>query len=650
MRRTLLAVLVLLVVLPAGARAATYSAVSTFPTADQDGLSAAVGAGFAVCGAGQAGAGCRTPGALSAGSVRGVAMPAFAAGEVIFTAPAGTTIAGGEAVVRYRTATAGIHARLLYRRTGAWIVSVLPDAPTATRTATVPFPAGVAQVALSLYARTAVAATAVASAGADSLVVASLTVALNDDVAPTAAVTGGMLDDAQWHRGPACVDASATDVGLGVHDLRLAVDGSSASLAGAVGTRLAPRPAHLAGTICLDTTTVHDGYLTAAVSAGDGVDDAGNRSSAVLGSLRVDNTAPAVTPLTPAETEDRNPTLAIRAVDGTSGIAVAAATLDDAPLALTPAGETLAATPSTPLAFGRHLLVWRVVDAAGNVASGSTAVAVVDRTAPVIAEPSPADGATASVGEPISFTVRDDGSGLADGGLAVSLDGRDVDASGELVAGVFTYRVGTLAAGVHRVTVRVVDRAGNVANSAWSFRIDAPVAQQPTLALDGPAAVVLPAGRRSVIVVHAHRGPTPAAGVPVVARWGDGGEAATAVSDASGNAGLVLDGRRGGVLRVVAADATLTVRVDLRAGVSLVAARGAVCSGCSVLLHGRVLPARGPVRIEAYHGGVWHLVRVVPTTASGTFATRLAIRTRGLYVFRATVGGVRSRSVQVWGR
>jgi len=60
-----------------------------------------------------------------------------------------------------------------------------------------------------------------------------------------------------------------------------------------------------------------------------------------------------------------------------------------------------------------------------------------------------------------------------------------------------------------------------------------------------------------------------------------------------------------------------------------------------------VTPAPRAIVIESYAAGRWRAVRTARVT-SGTFSTRIKLRRKGLYIFRATTGDLRSRAVQVW--
>jgi hypothetical protein len=105
----------------------------------------------------------------------------------------------------------------------------------------------------------------------------------------------------------------------------------------------------------------------------------------------------------------------------------------------------------------------------------------------------------------------------------------------------------------------------------------------------------------------------------------------------------VLDGHREGTLVATAAGARAQLVVRMARGVTLVARRVAR----AVRLSGTVLPARVAIVIEAYAAGRWKAVRTL-RVRHGAFTTRIALKRKGLYVFRATTGDLRSPAVQVW--
>jgi hypothetical protein len=146
----------------------------------------------------------------------------------------------------------------------------------------------------------------------------------------------------------------------------------------------------------------------------------------------------------------------------------------DGPLATGPAA-TVTLTP------GVHVIRAEVVDGAG--VEGRASVTVHADAVPVLAITSPPDGASIGGGTPIvlSGTAYDREDGPLDGALAWSSD-RD----GALGTGpALTVR---LSEGSHRVTARVVDRAGHAATAGVTVEVTpVPPAVQITSPADGSA-------------------------------------------------------------------------------------------------------------------------------------------------------------------
>ena len=141
--------------------------------------------------------------------------------------------------------------------------------------------------------------------------------------------------------------------------------------------------------------------------------------------------------------------------------------------------------------------------------------------------------------------------------------------------------------------------------------------------------------------VRAYRGPVAERGLRVAFRWSTGAAAGSSVTDERGIADLVLDGRRGGVIVARAAGLQARLVVRLAHGVTLRARR----VPHAVELTGRVVPAPRAIVIEAYAAGHWRAVRTT-RVRHGVFTVRIRLRRKGLYIFRATTGDLRSHSVQ----
>ena len=633
------------------AHAVDYRADLFYPSADQTGLRAAVGTGFGACGAGSAGNSCRASGVLSAFAAQSVAIPAFNGADFVFTPPAGTTILGGSVTMRHRTTDPGIHARLLYHAPGAvWTSTALADTAVATDTL-VEIPPGVAQFGPSLYARTAVPAGRIASPNSNVLEVLRIGVWLRDSGLPTLAVRAdGAFADGVWHRGVVCAHADATDGGLGIYGVYLDIDGQKVGVGAPPGPILQPRPRAFGANLCIDSHLLHDGYLSAGFRATDGPAFGGNAAVPVARAIRIDNTPPLLAGTVPADTSARQPLVVVRSSDALSGLAELSATIGGVAVALGPVADgTWQGIPVTPLEYATHAVRFHATDVAGNVTETAATVTIADRVAPVV------DGFTGGA-DGFSFGARDAESGLRAGAPAVALDGRDVGAAGHFADGVFRYAApAPLGAGPHAVIAHVTDNAGNTTTKEWAFAVAAapvappgtpapapPVAPAPLVLRFSVASITVKPGATHV-TVRALRAATAERGLRIRFTWPGNVSGGTAVTDERGIADLVLDGRREGTLVATGGGVRAQLAVKMARGVTLVARRVRKV----VRLSGTVLPAKAGIVIEAYAAGRWKAVRTLRVTR-GKFATRIMLKRKGLYVFRATTGEVRSPAVQVW--
>jgi uncharacterized repeat protein (TIGR01451 family) len=290
--------------------------------------------------------------------------------------------------------------------------------------------------------RTTVTWTALDPAGDTATCMQRVTV---DDVEPPAASLAGDAP-AGWQSAPVTLRIRATDNSGDVASIHYRATG-----AGAVDE-------HSVTGASTDVTISDDGETTVSYWA---VDKAGNASVPADAVVRVDSTAPttALTPSGPAGAAGwyaGDATVAASAADATSGVAAIELSRDGG-ASFTP--YTGAAT----LGDGVHDLVVRAVDAAGNSATSSLTIRV-DGTPPTVAlSPSGPAGANGwYIGDvSLSATADDATSGVA--GLAVSEDG-----------GAYAPYTGPLALGegVHVVTARATDAAGNTAAGSATIRID----------------------------------------------------------------------------------------------------------------------------------------------------------------------------------
>ena len=145
------------------------------------------------------------------------------------------------------------------------------------------------------------------------------------------------------------------------------------------------------------------------------------------------------------------------------------------------------------------------------------------------------------------------------------------------------------------------------------------------------------------VTVRALRGATAERGLRIAFAWPGGVGAGSSVTDERGIADLVLDGRREGTLTATAAGVRAQLVVRMARGITLTVRRVKRVAR----LAGTVLPAKAAIVIEAYAAGRWRAVRTLRVTR-GKFSTRIALKRKGLYIFRATTGESRSPAVQVW--
>jgi hypothetical protein len=212
-------------------------------------------------------------------------------------------------------------------------------------------------------------------------------------------------------------------------------------------------------------------------------DAAGNHRDAFWTFEVVDNTPPALSNPLPADAaafEERRPAVSFDLADAGSGVdpTTLHVLLDGVEVA--PFGALVNGSfqfqPADDLGFGHHVVNVAVSDRSGNAMPPVRwSFDVVDRTAPVLSDVRPDDGATGPDSTPpISFAVADDGgTGVDAGSIELLLDGGDVTAAGAFANGRFSYTpVAPLGLGVHTLSARASDRAGNrSAALAWRFEV-----------------------------------------------------------------------------------------------------------------------------------------------------------------------------------
>ncbi|HEX6875817.1 MAG TPA: PxKF domain-containing protein [Nocardioidaceae bacterium] len=170
--------------------------------------------------------------------------------------------------------------------------------------------------------------------------------------------------------------------------------------------------------------------------SGTAADAAGNTSSATVGGVKVDKTAPTTTTVAPSGWQNADVTLDFAAADqeGLSGVAYTESSQDD--------GETWAPGDSLTLGEGVHTVLYRSVDVAGNVEQQHDVTVQVDETAPTIAgapDRDPVDG-WYNGDVTVTFTCADEGGSGLDGTCPEPVmlgegDGQSVTGSVSDVAG-----------------------------------------------------------------------------------------------------------------------------------------------------------------------------------------------------------------------
>jgi regulation of enolase protein 1 (concanavalin A-like superfamily) len=222
------------------------------------------------------------------------------------------------------------------------------------------------------------------------------------------------------------------------------------------------------------TTASQIYVLDTSAPAAPGAPDLATASDS--GSSSTDNITNITTP-TFTGTAEAGSTVTLYDSDGTTSLGSAVAT-----------GGNWSITSST-LNAGVHTVTAKATDAAGNVSAASSALAVtVDATAPTA--PSAPDLATASDSgssstDNLTNNTTPTFTGTAEAGSTVTLydsDGTTSLGSAVATGGNWSITSSTLNAGVHTVTAKATDAAGNVsaASSALAVTVDATAPTAPS--------------------------------------------------------------------------------------------------------------------------------------------------------------------------
>jgi hypothetical protein len=225
-------------------------------------------------------------------------------------------------------------------------------------------------------------------------------------------------------------------------------------------------------------------------------DKAGNSSQASW-SFSVDNGAPVITGQTPKDVSINNakPTISAQYADSGVGVDTTKTVLTIDGADVTAQAQATATginyTPATAFAGGAHTVVLKVVDNAGNPAQ-TTWTFTVDTQGPAINNLQPNNVIVGA--NPISVITAqfsDQGAGIDTSKVTLTVDGADVTSQAQITANGIAYAAATAyTSGVHNVTLKVSDLAGNEATSNWSFTTDA---DGPTISGQSPIDVSLPA-------------------------------------------------------------------------------------------------------------------------------------------------------------
>jgi hypothetical protein len=385
------------------------------------------------------------------------------------TAPAAPTVAGTGGITSLTTPT-------LTGTAEAGSTITLFDTDGVTVLGTTVATGGTWAITTSVLAEGAHALTVKATDAAGNVSAASTAVSFTIDttapVAPTVAGTGG-------------ITSITTPTLTGTAEA-----GSTVTLFDTDGVTVLGTTVATGGTWTIISRVLAEGAHALTVKAFDAAGNASAASTPV--SLTIDTTAPgAPTVASPGGvTGNARPTLTGTAEPGsrvtlfdTDGVTVLGTTVAT--------GGTWTIT-STVLADGAHALTVKSLDAAGNTSAASAAVAItIDTGAPAApAAPRLATDNGASSTDGITSVRTPTFTGTAEPGSTVTLfdtDGVTVLGTTIATGGAWTITSAALADGVHRVSVRATDAAGNTgaASAALAVTIDTTAPAAPTVANTG---------------------------------------------------------------------------------------------------------------------------------------------------------------------
>jgi hypothetical protein len=664
---------------PAPGQAGAYRITYDFGS-DLSGWSAYVEPGWMDCSR-LTPAGCPDLSTLRVMARPGAARADWSQGRWEWTAPPGSVIASGALTYRVRTSDAGVTARVKVKNEDVpWSAATTLASdlhyPTLT-TLAAGIPGGYHQLGVALSAHPAMAAASVADPWADYVTLQSLDVIVQENGPPAVAwADGGGLLDGAWHHGePMCARVHAEDGTAGVAVVTLGSGPASHVWSPPpTGSVYRPGPGAVEPTLCLGGGEVGDGVHSGALGVRDA---AGNDGAPLPFVVRVDSVPPTAAFTGPgASTGERRPLLALDVGDATSGVASAALTVDGAPLA--GGAGRLSARPAADLAYGRHVVAWRVLDVSGLATEGSASFVVIDTVPPVIGGLRPGDGEAVAQSRPVvGYSARDDGAGVDPARLSLTLDGTPVGLAWDDAGTATGEPAADLAPGSHLLEATATDRAGNAARRSWRFTVS-PAAGGPSAAPapsggTGPAA---PSTGPAAVRPHRKRSPLRLLGLRLAAGWRRGLRVAvgvralraghpvtdlavrlrvrgcgrtSAMTRRTDSAGLVRVHRICGQAVAVearAAGAGVEVVVSaLRLVVGLHAAPARPAPGQAVRVRGAAaLIRRRVIVLEALSVGGWHALVRARADGHGRFRLALLVPRPGHYLLRVRVPALRVAS------
>jgi hypothetical protein len=519
-------------------------------------------------------------------------------------------------------------------------------------------PQGGLHAGLTSYSRDLAATPAALGDGAHTLNVEVTDAAGERSVTPVvvnvdahAPVANGMAPATTTDR-RATVSFSVDPGPSGLGQFEASVDGNPMTIAGATAS-YAPAADLAYGT---HTVTWH------------ATDGAGNVRDGSWTFQVSDAVAPVISDVRPdagSSSSDATPVISVAVADAGVGVDPASIRMTVDGVDVTADGAYAAGrfgyTPASDLGFGAHTVSVVASDTAGNQAAPLTwSFDVADETPPSVTDRTPLAGSTVPGASALGFDLRDAGSGVDPDTLHVLVDGSDVTAWGTLASGQFRYAPGSIAPGVHTVSVTVADRAGNIAGPVeWEFAVASPADLH--LVAQTPASIV--AGGRVTMRFTARDGAVPMAGTRVVIASRVAGGTGfhtlrTLTTGASGVVSWIAAPLRNTVYQAELVDAS-TVRasrtVTVRQRVALVADHLRVHRGGAVRLSGLVAPGHPGARVsvQLLTASGWRTVARPRLGLGSRYAKTVVAAARGRYVLRVTAAATptnaagRSRTITV---